>query len=63
MKLNLYRVSEFGQLWPAKGKSAVHRHVFLIGKRPAKENFVTRKHVNVARLNNKLIFFWLFGLI
>ena len=39
-----------GQLLPAKGKSAAREQViFLNGMRPAKENFVARDHVNVAR--------------
>ena len=39
-----------GQLRLAKGKSAAREHViFLNGMRPAKENFVAREHVNVAR--------------
>ena len=39
-----------GQLRPTKGKSAAREQViFLNGMRPAKENFVARDHVNVAR--------------
>ena len=39
-----------GQLRPTKGKSAAREQViFLNGMRPAKENFVAREHVNVAR--------------
>ena len=39
-----------GQLRPAKGKSVARKYVtFFNGMWPAKENFVAREHVKVAR--------------
>ena len=49
-----------GQLRPAKGKSVAREHViFFNGKWPAKENFVAREHVNVAR-RAKIFFTYFF---
>ena len=50
-----------GPIAAREGKSAAREHViFLNGMRPAKENFVAREHVKVARwakyISSKIFF-------